>query len=271
MLEPLTQFFRIDAVKRARDHAAWVSELRDAASGGSGYANLGYGREGDLVGRQRALVSAAVGDEPLTGHWLDVGAGTCGPALQLLEANPTLRITALELDADLRASAPRHSRLRVLGGDADKMPWQVSTFDGLLCIEAAHQFRDLAQFAHQAWVVLKPGARLVIADLVEKREHTRLYDGLVREGLRRAVAAPHMRTSQDWQGVLSGLPYEDVQVENVSDQVIPNLADWASALRSSGGGVLATPAAQGLDYLGRRGVGGPFAYVFVRAVRIDEG
>ncbi|MCP4807148.1 MAG: methyltransferase domain-containing protein [Proteobacteria bacterium] len=271
MLSALKQLIRIDATKRARDNNAWIGVLRDSAVGHSGYANLGYGSEGDLAARQQALIDALVAGEALEGHWLDVGAGGCGAAVQLLAAHPTLEITAFELDAKRRSEAPRHPRLHIRGGDADRMPWPTPTFDGVLCIEAAHQFRDRRQFAHQAWLALKTGGRLLLADLVEKRERTRIYDGFVRDGLRRAIGAPELGTSEDWAAVLGALPFSDIQVEDVGDQVLPNLEDWARAVAAADGPkALRMSASRGLEYLAHRGQGGPFGYAFVRATRIDE-
>jgi SAM-dependent methyltransferase len=259
MLKALRHLTRLDATKRTRDWYAANLDRLDRATSGSLHLNLGLG-PGPLPVAQKALAAAMAEGLP-AGHWLDVGCGLGGPALQWLDADPALRVTGLELVPEILDRARIHiprldGRLRLVGGDADQMPFDPE-FDAVIALDSVWHVRDRVQFTQQAWRALKPGGVLRLTDLACRPEHLRLYDAAVVAAARKGLGAHALSTAQRWTATLQANGFEAVTVTDQSAERVDLLEDWSHAV----GGALG----RGLGYLHQRRAGGPLAFLLVEA------
>ncbi|MCX4091409.1 class I SAM-dependent methyltransferase [Nocardia sp. alder85J] len=147
------------------------------------FINFGYWTAdvvpGNLTEDQRTASQADLYREVLrragigeTDAVLEVGCGIgVGAVLALREFGPQ-RFAGLDLSGDQVARAERVNaevliadpgRLSFRQGSAFAIPFQDSTFDRCISIEAAQHFDDLPGFAAEAYRILKPGGRLTVA------------------------------------------------------------------------------------------------------------
>lgn len=92
---------------------------------------------------------------------LDVATGGGHAALALHAAGH--RVVALDATVPmLRGLGPG---LRLVAGDAQRLPFRAACFDAVVSRIAPHHFPDLAAFAREAARVLRPGAALYVFDL----------------------------------------------------------------------------------------------------------
>jgi ubiquinone/menaquinone biosynthesis C-methylase UbiE len=114
---------------------------------------------------------------------LDVATGGGHAAFAL--APHSAEVVALDLTrpmlevAQKEAEARHLYTIRFLEGDAQAIPCEESSFDVVVCRQAAHHFPNIRQCVSE-WVrVLKPGGRLLLVDSVSPEEPD--ADGILEE------------------------------------------------------------------------------------------
>ena len=132
------------------------------------YAASKVHRSGPSLGALLELAAPHPGDLAL-----DVATGTGHTALAL--APHVARVTGLDLSeamlahARQRAGAEETANATFQAGDAEALPFADSHFTLLTSRHAPHHFRRLDRFLAEAFRVLRPGGRLVIADQISPR------------------------------------------------------------------------------------------------------
>jgi 2-polyprenyl-3-methyl-5-hydroxy-6-metoxy-1,4-benzoquinol methylase len=103
---------------------------------------------------------------------LDVGCGVGGPA-SILARDYGARVdgvTIIEehvaLGRKLIEAARLDGRVCLRQGNAMKLDVEEGSYDVVFCLEAAHCFIDKPGFLAGAWRALRPGGRLIMADIV---------------------------------------------------------------------------------------------------------
>jgi MPBQ/MSBQ methyltransferase len=137
---------------------------------GAGYFNFGYWGGGANSQREAsdALVDQLVQRLAVKGgRVLDVACGAGGSTKRLTlnyapEAITAINISEVQLIA-AREKAPGATFLRM---DAVKLGFPADYFDAVICVEAAHHFNTRQAFFLEALRVLKPGASLVLSDML---------------------------------------------------------------------------------------------------------
>jgi ubiquinone/menaquinone biosynthesis C-methylase UbiE len=132
---------------------------------------------------------------------LEVGSGGGFNAQILLRRFGDWTLTASDYDPDMVALARRRlaefgDRVRVEQADATKLPFEDASFDVVVSILVWHHVGDWPHATAEAARVLKPGGRLVLADLAAGTfagpiaklfpPEARYRAGEVRDALRRA-------------------------------------------------------------------------------------
>jgi len=148
----------------------FTDQLSRQFYGDSGFANLGYWRAGtpDAATASNCLVDEVVALSPAVGsRVLDVACGEGGSTRRLASYVEPAAITAIGISQNqLRAARRRAPESRFFCMDAANLGLADSSFDTVMCIEAAFHFRTRQAFFSEALRVLKPGGYLAMSDLL---------------------------------------------------------------------------------------------------------
>jgi MPBQ/MSBQ methyltransferase len=167
------------------------------------------------------------------GHLLDLGCGTGATARAIARCVPQASLTGVTLVPWQREQADRLTqaaglaeRVRILQADYRALPFPAASVDGAYAIESACYAHgaDKADFLAEAARVLKPGARLVVADGF--RKHGRRMNPLLQNAYETmcrwwrvdacAEIGPFVRQAER-------LGFEDIRVEDVSWRIAPSV------------------------------------------------
>ena len=108
---------------------------------------------------------------PTSGHVLDVAIGTADLTIEMLRQGKAQRVTGIDLSEQMMA----HGKLKVEGlklkdkvsfvfGNAQKMPFEDASFDGVTCAYGCRNFSDLDAGLKEMYRVLKPGGQVTILE-----------------------------------------------------------------------------------------------------------
>lgn len=106
-----------------------------------------------------------------SGHVLDVAIGTADLTIEMLRQGKAQRVTGIDLSEQMMEVGRRKvERLRVTGkvafvfGNAQKMPFDDASFDGVTCAYGCRNFSDLDAGLKEMYRVLKPGGQVTILE-----------------------------------------------------------------------------------------------------------
>jgi cyclopropane fatty-acyl-phospholipid synthase-like methyltransferase len=190
--------------------------------------NLGYWSRGARTAREAQIAfvhELASRVTPLQNRrLLDVGCGLCGPAT-ILAGDYGAQVDAVNINEQQVDWARQfitgnrlQDRLRVHLGNAMGLAFPDETFDVVFCLEAAHCFIDKARFLAEVRRVLRPGGKLVMADITST---TRLP-------LLRWLPAIKLNllTAADWHRLLLTGGFMLEQEELIGQAVYPGYRRW---------------------------------------------
>ncbi len=118
----------------------------------------------DLIWRKYLIRMAEIPDG---GRVLDAGAGTGDIALEILNNNPSVKITAADLTYEMMSVGKERTGGKVIDwcqADAQNLPFPDSTFDAVTSGFLARNVPDIAAMFKEQVRVLKPGGRVVCLD-----------------------------------------------------------------------------------------------------------
>jgi ubiquinone/menaquinone biosynthesis C-methylase UbiE len=165
-----------------------------------------------------------------SGRWLDAATGSGFTAVAL--APLVELVTGLDVSAAMLKEARGRARgagLRNLiftSAAAEALPFRPESFDGVVCRLAAHHFLSVPKFVAEAYRVLRPGGRLLIADTAAPDGapevdawHNRVE--VLRDG-------SHVRsyTPAEWRGFVAGAGFALEELQEVSEPEPIVLGDW---------------------------------------------
>jgi MPBQ/MSBQ methyltransferase len=211
-----------------------------------GWLNLGWwegkGDEDEAARAPERLVEIVAAPLPRGAAILDVanGLGAQDPVIARVAA-PRVLVAVNLSEYQLRAGRARLESAGALPvlADAVRLPFGDSSFDGLICVEAAFHFPSRAAFFAEAIRVLRPGGVLSMSDVTLERPPRTVGEaaaGLVQLrvwGLRTGQIASAGRIA----ATAEGAGFEDVHVELCADRTIDPALRMARARLASPGDV----------------------------------
>jgi sarcosine/dimethylglycine N-methyltransferase len=114
-----------------------------------------------------------------------------------------------------------HGRVRIVRGDATRLPFAAARFDACVSQEALLHIADKAAVLREAHRVLAPGGRLVFTDWVARPS---LGDG-ERRRLEEWMAATTLQSLTGYRRLLGDAGFHGVAAEDLADE-------WRTILRA---------------------------------------
>jgi len=160
-------------------------------------------------------------------HVLDVGCGVGAPAVRIAQRHGC-RITGLNISREqvrqadeLIAAAGLSELVRVVRGDARRLPFPDATFDAVLCLEVAGDIcvteADKDRLVSELLRVLKPGGRVGFSDLalraVPHRKERRVLRSLLYHAGEELVS--------DWPAIFARNGFEISESRCILTETMP--------------------------------------------------
>ena len=158
------------------------------------------------------------------GSVLEVGSGPDYLGLEWLKNTEGTTLTGLEISLNMIKVAQKNageygleSRVNYIKGDAHKLPFDDSEFDGVFSCESLHEWVEPETVFNEIYRVLRPGGKFFLADL--RRDMNPLVKSFMktlagskdlREGLLSSINAAY--TPQEIDGILAAADIESYKV-----------------------------------------------------------
>ena len=204
------------------------------------WLNLGYWREATEIEAASEALAMRVAEAGRMGpadEVVDVGFGFADQDMLWAERIGPRRITGLNVTPlQVRIGRARVARrglsdvIDLRAGSATAMPLPAASADLVIALECAFHFDTRVEFFAEAHRVLRPGGRLVTADIIRGAPARNLLEDLLWAAFRRAVAMPAANGVRrtEYAAQLKAAGFATATVEDISAEIFPG---WHRALR----------------------------------------
>lgn len=149
-----------------------VARMFDSISGNYDFLNHFLSLGIDIRWRKKAIKLLAPGKPKLI---LDVATGTGDFAVEALKLSPDKIIGVdisegmLEVGRKKMKANGYDSRIELLSGDSEKLPFEENKFDAVIVAFGVRNFENLERGLTEMYRVLKPGGRMVVLEFSKPR------------------------------------------------------------------------------------------------------
>ncbi|WP_211875421.1 class I SAM-dependent methyltransferase [Plastoroseomonas arctica] len=208
------------------------------------YLNLGYWKEAQTIDEACAALALLVAETARMGprdEVVDVGFGFADQDMLWVEKFAPRHITGLNVTpVHVRIGRARverrglSSRIDLREGSATAMPLPDASCDVVTAVESAFHFNTREAFLAEAFRVLRPGGRLVLADLIRAAPADtaggRRWQACTWPVFARIFSVPDANADEreGYAGKLAAAGFGDVSVVPIGQDVFPG---WHRALR----------------------------------------
>jgi ubiquinone/menaquinone biosynthesis C-methylase UbiE len=209
------------------------------------YLNLGYWKTAETIDEACEALAALVAETAGIGpddEVVDAGFGFADQDILWIRRFAPRRIIGLNVTpAQVRIGRERIRRLGLADrvdlrqGSATAMPLPDASCDVVTAVECAFHFDTRGDFFAEAFRVLRPGGRLVLADVIraapERNPLRRPLQGFSWARFAEVFSIPAANADRrdDYAAKLWAAGFGDVDVTSIRDQVFPG---WHAALRN---------------------------------------
>ena len=207
------------------------------------YLNLGYWKTARTIDQACEALAALVGNTAAMGgddEFVDVGFGFADQDMLWMQLFAPRRITGLNVTpSQVRLARARVARLgladriELLEGSATAMPLADASCDIVTAVECAFHFDTRERFFAEAFRVLRPGGRLVLADVIRNAPEPGGFRRRVQEvtwaAFARTFAVPPANADrrEGYAGKLRAAGFTDLRVDSIRALVFPG---WHRAM-----------------------------------------
>jgi ubiquinone/menaquinone biosynthesis C-methylase UbiE len=206
------------------------------------YNNLGYWKTANTYDEAcEAMVDLVFQHAafPAGANILDVGCGFCDQDMFWVRKYDLGKITALNIAiSQIQVAQERITRaglqakIEVQQGTAVNLAFPDESFDGVVSVEAALHFNTRDAFFKEAYRVLKPGGRLVLADSVPFTD-LKLWPKLRRWPATlvwRMIQVPmaNMYPQDTYLQRLESVGFQNTRITPIGNEVFPGYAKYVS-------------------------------------------
>lgn len=193
-----------------------------------GYFDAAHPRHDAAVTNMNRVLAAmariAPGEEVL-----DAGCGVGGSAIWLAENFPHLQATGVNINSMQIALANDHarqrglqSRVRFQVGDYARTGLPSESFDVVWALESMCYAYDKPAFLAEAFRLLRPGGRLVVADVFLTREPARAWERQLVARWCRGWAVPHVPTVRQFPRQLLEAGFQQAEFRDITSAIAPS-------------------------------------------------
>jgi MPBQ/MSBQ methyltransferase len=144
------------------------------------------------------------------GTILDVGSGLGATTNHLLKYYSPADVVGINISANqIARSMINAPGCKFICMDAVQMEFEDNLFDHIICVEAAFYFDTRKKFLQEAWRVLKPGGKLILADLIF--DTTKYFGDLI-------VPENIVRDLQEYQILYQQAGFQQLEIEEATEK-----------------------------------------------------